>query len=149
MPKNQVMNFQLDLSTELTSDFLAISAENGMQPEEFANYIIKNYLSKSAILPPPAEVVVEQLQEVRHEFEKENIVHLSLFGSVARNEAKRGSDIDLLAEFSCLVGMKKWGKSIDIAQKKLGEKFKIDLIPKKFLRENAYESALNDAIKIF
>ena len=100
-----------------------------MKPEQFASMQLRNIITNSGKLPPPAEVIVEQLRQVQQEFEEEGVIHLSLFGSVARNEAKRGSDIDLLAEFTSLFSMKGWSRAIDIAKRQLGNKFEIDLVP--------------------
>ena len=146
---DQKNRIQIDLPTELSAEFLAISAENQMQPNEFAKNVLEEYISKAGVLPPSAEVVVKCLKKVQSEFEKEGVTHLRLFGSVARNEAKRGSDIDLLAEFNCIVGLKEWVTTIEIAERVFGKKYEIDLLPQKFLRDRAYKSALNDAIKIF
>ena len=43
--------------------------------------------------------VIQALQRHRRELNDAGIVHLRLFGSVARNEARGGSDIDLVADF--------------------------------------------------
>jgi uncharacterized protein len=43
--------------------------------------------------------VIETLQRHRQELQKAGIAHLRLFGSVARNESRGGSDIDLAADF--------------------------------------------------
>ena len=149
MFETQLTNLKVNIPAEVVPDFYEISAENGMKPEQFASYAIKEYIANSGKLPPPAEVIVEQLRQVQQEFEEEGVIHLSLFGSVARNEAKRGSDIDLLAEFTSLFSMKGWSRAIDIAKRQLGNKFEIDLVPQKFKREGKSNSAYIDAIKIF
>ncbi len=43
--------------------------------------------------------VIEALQRHQRELKAAGIVHLRLFGSVARDEARGDSDIDLLADF--------------------------------------------------
>ncbi len=43
--------------------------------------------------------VIQTLRQHEGELKRAGIVHLRLFGSVARNEASQHSDIDLLAEF--------------------------------------------------
>jgi predicted nucleotidyltransferase len=43
--------------------------------------------------------VIQTLRQHERELKQAGIVHLRLFGSVARNEASQHSDIDLLAEF--------------------------------------------------
>ena len=149
MLNNPRVGLKINLPTEISAEFLQISVESGVQPEELASSVLTEYISSVGVFPPPAEVIVDQLQQIQHEFEQENVLHLSLYGSVARNEAKRGSDIDLLAEFECRVGLKKWTRTIEIAERKLGSKAKIDLLPKSYLRESALKSAKKDAIKIF
>jgi hypothetical protein len=43
--------------------------------------------------------VIRLLREHERELRAAGIVHLRLFGSVARDEASSGSDVDLMAEF--------------------------------------------------
>lgn len=43
--------------------------------------------------------VIEILREHKGELQAAGILHLSLFGSTARGEALRSSDIDLMADF--------------------------------------------------
>ncbi len=117
MIENQKTNLKVNIPADIVSDFYEISAENGMEPEQFACYAIKEYISNTGKLPPLAEVIVEQLRQVQKEFEQEGVIHFRLFGSVARNEARRASDIDLLAEFRNLMAMKKWGRTIDLVKR--------------------------------
>ncbi len=48
---------------------------------------------------PSCDDVLERLRQHRHSFDRFGVRSLSLFGSVACNEAKPHSDIDLLVEF--------------------------------------------------
>jgi hypothetical protein len=52
-----------------------------------------------AISPPLAAEVLSTLRAHQQALRQAGITHLSLFGSVARNEAGPDSDIDLAAEF--------------------------------------------------
>jgi predicted nucleotidyltransferase len=45
------------------------------------------------------DAVIQALQRHQRELNAAGIVHLRLFGSVARDEARDGSDIDLVADF--------------------------------------------------
>lgn len=47
-------------------------------------------------------ILTEHLGELRREY---GVSHLSLFGSVARDEAAPGSDVDILVEFSRPTGL--------------------------------------------
>jgi predicted nucleotidyltransferase len=48
------------------------------------------------------DILAEHLDELRREY---GVGHLSLFGSVARNEAVPGSDVDVLVEFDRPTGL--------------------------------------------
>jgi predicted nucleotidyltransferase len=52
-----------------------------------------------ALSPPSASEVLNTLRAHQQVLRQAGITHLSLFGSVARNEAGPDSDIDLAAEF--------------------------------------------------
>lgn len=45
------------------------------------------------------EAVISKLREYEHELRAAGVIHLLLFGSVARGQATGNSDVDLLAEF--------------------------------------------------
>jgi predicted nucleotidyltransferase len=45
------------------------------------------------------DAVIQTLQQHQRELNAAGIVHLRLFGSVARDEARDSSDIDLVADF--------------------------------------------------
>lgn len=48
---------------------------------------------------------IKTLSEHRQDFDNFGVKSLAIFGSVARNEARSDSDIDLLVEFSKPVGL--------------------------------------------
>ena len=49
--------------------------------------------------------VIEKLQTHETELRQMGVKSLSLFGSVVRQEGRRASDVDLLVEFDCPVGL--------------------------------------------
>jgi len=49
--------------------------------------------------------IVKKLEAHREELRKMGVTYLALFGSVVRDEAREGSDIDLLVEFGSPVGV--------------------------------------------
>ena len=61
-----------------------------------------------------------------------NVKSLGIFGSVARNEQKRGSDIDILVEFSSPIGFFDFVRLENFLTKTLNQK--VDLVSKKALK---------------
>ena len=52
----------------------------------------------AATEPDPAEIVIDTLRAHEHELRSAGILHLSLFGSVARGDSEADSDVDLAVE---------------------------------------------------
>lgn len=74
------------------------------------------------------------------------IASLSVFGSVARDEARPGSDVDILVEFTQPVGLFQF---IDLQQqleKSMG--CKVDLGTPRSLKPRIKESVLKEAIRV-
>jgi predicted nucleotidyltransferase len=92
-------------------------------------------------------VAIRLLRKQRQELvERYNVASLSLFGSVARNEARPDSDVDLLVEFSQPVGLFQF---IELQQKLealLG--CKVDLGTPRSLKPRIKERVLQEAIRV-
>lgn len=92
-------------------------------------------------------VAIRLLRKQRQELvERYNVANLSLFGSVARNEARPDSDVDLLVEFSQPVGLFQF---IELQQKLealLG--CKVDLGTPRSLKPRIKERVLQEAIRV-
>ncbi|NVN18077.1 nucleotidyltransferase [Muricauda sp. HICW] len=74
------------------------------------------------------------------------IKSLAIFGSFARNEGKKNSDLDVLVEFNDKIGI----RFIDLAnelEKLIG--LKIDLVSRKGVKERYFKSIEEDLIYIF
>ena len=149
MKAEELVDYSISLPAEYLEELKQFSAERGKSSKLFAGEIITDFIKKTGVKPPTADQIIEKLKQAQSEFEAENVTHLSLFGSVARGDAHYGSDIDLVAEFDCGVGVKKWGRTKKIAIEVLGEKYKIDLVPSKSLKREIRESAMKDAVIIF
>ncbi len=90
---------------------------------------------------------LQQIQSVKPYLRSQfHVKELSLFGSLARNEATPSSDIDLLVEFSDeatlfdLVGVKQY------LEEKLHQT--VDVVPKDSLRVELREQVLKDAVLV-
>jgi hypothetical protein len=88
-------------------------------------------------------ILKEQRKELNEHF---NVASLSLFGSVARDEASVDSDVDLLVEFSEPVGLFQF---IGL-QQRLEEllECKVDLGTSRSLKPRIKEHILREAIRV-
>lgn len=93
--------------------------------------------------------VIATLREHEAELKNAGIVRLSLFGSVARDEATPESDVDLIAEFdtgrefSLLDRIRLENRLADM----LGTK--VDLAPAQMLKDGIRERAVREAVVAF
>lgn len=91
------------------------------------------------------ERVLQILKTHREELARDYAVKsLALFGSVARNEAKVDSDVDVLVEFSQPVGIFHFMRVQRCLQNWLG--CKVDLVTKAALKEALRTQILHEAI---
>jgi hypothetical protein len=91
--------------------------------------------------------VIRILKKQRKELEEDfNVASLSLFGSVARDEASADSDVDLLVEFSKPVGLFQF---IEL-QQRLEELLdsKVDLGTPRSLKPRIKDQVLREAIRV-
>lgn len=73
------------------------------------------------------------------------VAWLALFGSVARDEARPGSDVDLLVEFSAPIGLLGYIRVKQYLEQTLGRS--VDLATIDAIREPGREQALRDAVR--
>lgn len=93
--------------------------------------------------------VIEKLRDHQSELRAAGIVHLSVFGSVARDQSSISSDIDLLADFdkSQRLTLVKVGSLQSRLSKMLGAK--VDLSSVEWMREPVRSRALREAVLAF
>jgi hypothetical protein len=94
-------------------------------------------------------LVIERLRQHEQELRAAGIVHLRIFGSVARNEASSASDVDLLADFdkSRRITLVKVGSLPGRLSKMLGAQ--VDLSSAEWMREPVKSKALREAVLAF
>lgn len=95
---------------------------------------------------PHRDLILDLLREHRVEFEAFNVKSLMLFGSVARDEALPGSDVDLLVEFERPVGLFEFIGLKQYLENLLGSD--VDLGTPNSLRKNLKEEVLREAIRV-
>lgn len=93
--------------------------------------------------------MLSKLRRHEGELKAAGVMHLSLFGSVARDEATTNSDVDLMAEFDGrrrlslldMVGLE--NRLSDLLQ------VKVDLTPIKTMKERVRKAAVREAVVAF
>ena len=93
--------------------------------------------------------LISKLREHEWELKAAGIVHLSIFGSVARDEASAASDVDLMADFdkSMRLTLVKVGSLQKRLTDLLGEN--VDLSSSEWMREPVKSRALREAVRAF
>lgn len=93
--------------------------------------------------------VIEKLRYHEQELKAAGILHLRVFGSVARNEATTVSDVDLLADFdkSRRMTLVKVGSLQSRLSDVLGAR--VDLSSTEWMREPVKSKALREAVIAF
>lgn len=88
--------------------------------------------------------VLSQLKRHKRQLKKFGVSSLSLFGSVARNEARRNSDVDILVEFDRPIGLFEFARLKLYLEELLGRE--VDLVTPEALRKELKETILQEAI---
>jgi uncharacterized protein len=93
--------------------------------------------------------VIEKLRHHERELKAAGILHIRVFGSVARNEATTVSDVDLLADFdkSKRMTLVKVGSLQSRLSNMLGAR--VDLSSTEWMREPVKSTALREAVIAF
>lgn len=90
--------------------------------------------------------VLDKLEANRSELRQMSVKSLSLFGSLAREEATDHSDVDLLVEFDRPIGLFQFIRVQQYLQKVLGVE-RVDLVMLDALHEELRDDILRDAIR--
>jgi predicted nucleotidyltransferase len=88
---------------------------------------------------------LDKLRNVLGTLREFHVLHLSVIGSVARDEANESSDIDILVEFDRPVGIFHFIRLQMFLEEILGRK--VDLVTPAALRPELREGVLHDAIQ--
>jgi hypothetical protein len=91
------------------------------------------------------EKTIALLKLRKRQLKKFGVRSISLFGSVARNQARKRSDVDLLVEFERTVGLFEFVRLKLYLEELLGRK--VDLVTPEALRKELRERILREAIR--
>ena len=99
---------------------------------------------------PDLAAVVKEIRRHRRELEKEGVEHLAIFGSVARGEARRESDIDIMITPSKSGGLNLF-KIVGVADMlSAALQRKADVVTEQSIKESRIRASVEeDAISVF
>ncbi len=89
--------------------------------------------------------IIAKLEECRDPLRRMGVRSLSLFGSLARDQASDRSDVDLLVEFDRRIGLFDFIRVQQYLQESLGVE-RVDLVMPEALHEELREDILKDSI---
>lgn len=90
------------------------------------------------------EKILQLLKSQKRRIKKFGVRSISIFGSMARDKARKQSDIDLLVEFEKPVGLFEFARLKIYLEEVLGRK--VDLVTPEALRKELRENILREAI---
>jgi hypothetical protein len=91
------------------------------------------------------EKILALLKSRKRQLKKFGIHSLSVFGSVARNQVRKNSDVDILVEFEKPVGLFEYARLKLYLEETLGRQ--VDLVTPEALRKELREDILHEAIR--
>lgn len=89
--------------------------------------------------------ILALLKSHKRQLKKFGVRSISLFGSVARNQARKRSDIDLLVDFEKTIGLFEFARLKIYLEEELGRK--VDLVTLDALRKELRDDILKEAIR--
>jgi predicted nucleotidyltransferase len=89
--------------------------------------------------------VLALLKRRKRQLKKFGVHSISIFGSVARNQARKNSDVDILVYFERPVGLFEYARLKLYLEKTLGHN--VDLVTPEALRNELREEVLREAIR--
>lgn len=91
------------------------------------------------------DIILAQLKSHKRQLKKFGVRSISLFGSIARNQARKRSDIDLLVDFEKTIGLFEFIRLKLYLEELLSRK--VDLVTPEALRKELRENILKEAIR--
>lgn len=86
------------LPPEVRNRVKAAAAARGQTVQDLVGDLVEHFLAEQDRKPPTLAVILTHLREHEADLRRRGITGLWIFGSVARGEARLGSDIDLIVE---------------------------------------------------
>lgn len=127
----------------------AFAARRGTTIQALLNDAIDDIVGTGRTAPPSLGRVIARLRPLAPELRSRGVRRLCVFGSVARGEARPGSDVDLFAEFDpqARVSIVRIGSIKAALEAALG--CAVDFGDRRSLTPEAAAAAERDAVEVF
>jgi predicted nucleotidyltransferase len=89
--------------------------------------------------------ILALLKSRRRRLKEFGVHSLSIFGSIARNQARQNSDVDILVDFEKPIGLFEFVRLKLYLEEELGRK--VDLVTPEALRKELRDAILREAIR--
>jgi predicted nucleotidyltransferase len=137
------------LPTPVRDRLKQFAASRGESVQQVVARAVSRLLADEAREPPSRQTIIPRLQAMEADLRRNGVTALWLFGSVARDAAQPGSDIDLAVEFdptskASLLTVARLRQDIQDA---LGAP--VDLGIRDDLRPHVMEGFRRDAVRVF
>jgi predicted nucleotidyltransferase len=135
---------------DIRNRFKALAASKGLNVQELLREVVGAYVEDEATRIPEAGTVIRTIKAHSNDLRAAGILHLALVGSVARGEATEASDIDLVADFEPdrKISLIDVAHVQDLVQGYVGERHRVDLSVRKWLKDVIAEDMRPDEIGI-
>ncbi len=125
----------------------ATAAARGETVQGLVGALVERFLAEEDRRPPELAIVLGKLRARADDLKSRGIAGLMVFGSVARGEARPGSDVDLLAEFDPGVRLSLVGLASLRAELSDLLGTPADLVERSALRPGVREAAEREAVQ--
>ena len=151
MKQAKESNLILKLPKDLLAALKAIAKERELSTDDLIRNVVNDYFEDENLEPPTVDYIVEQLGDVKTQFEEVHVLHISLYGAIVQGTATRSSKINLIFEMDCECSLEEeeYLRLMEIAEKQLGTKFKIMPEFNSLLSPEKLDLKLKDSVKIF
>jgi hypothetical protein len=95
---------------------------------------------------PAVAEIRRALEGCKVDLERLGVTSLAVFGSVARDEARQDSDIDVLVEFGGAATLARYVELKALLEQRLGRP--VDLVTRRGLRDRIRPSVEKDAVRV-
>lgn len=136
---------------DLRDRFKASALRQGLKVQDHLRAVVLKHLNDEQSQTPNPTHIIKTLQSSQADIKAQGIKHLSLVGSVARNQAHDKSDIDLLIEFDqgVSVTLTRLSHAQNLFQDILGDTHKVDVTMTQGIEAKVAKTMRADEIVIF
>ena len=126
-----------------------IAARKGTSVQDLIGGLVDDFIERENRAKPSLAHAVNHLRAAKAGLRELGVAHIDLFGSIVRDEAHGGSDIDLVVEFKQRRGMSlsKFASLRSKLEDILGPE--IDLVENQSLRPEVRREFKRDALRVF